>query len=731
MNSLNKYLSIASLALLASGALTSCQNDFDLPPLKAPEATMKPNTTIAQLKSEYWQSADNYYITLGQNSSNEDIIVHGRVISSDATGNIYKSLVIQDETGALAFSINQTGLNNNYRVGQEIVVNLTGLGFGKYAALQQVGGYGEYNGTPQVSFMDFNLFEEHTELNQFPNSKYVYVNPGEERPENGMYCIVADMGNLPTTPEGLQQYQSQFVVFRNVHFELGGQAPYSESDATTNRTLIDANGNSIIVRNSNYSSFRGETLPSGTGDVMGILSYYNGTWQLLLNSTADCHFESKGQKNDPYTVAEAIEAQGTGKTGWIEGYIVGSVKAGVTDIDSNDKIIWGADAEMDNTLVIGPSDDCKDYTKCVVAVLPQGSDFRKVGNLVDNPSNYGKYILVNGTFDSYLGTNGLLNNGGTSSDFEIEGASVPVDAVTAINQNFDASTSVPAGWTQAQLAGNKSWYVTTFNNNNYIAMTGYKGTAPFDQWLITPALNVNGMSEKVLNFDTQVNGYGATTSVFEVYVMTSPDPNTATLTKLNPALPTPPASGYSNWVNSGNLDLSSFSGIIYIGFRYAATTDANYATWCLDNVVAGTPSDVPDQPGTGGGSGDVTGAGSENEPYSVAYVMGTTSDEKGVWVEGYVVGWISGMVWATGANFNNTPSADYTDTNMILGPSADSNTITVTIPCAIPPGSLRDELGLAKNPDIYKKHVKVYGDIEKYFGQRGVKNITKYVIIED
>ena len=155
MKLISKFSSLA-LATLASGvALTSCQNDFDLPPLPEPKATMEANTTIADLKAKYWQDATNYYETVGKNADGEDIIVKGRVISSDATGNIYKSLVIQDATGALAFSINQTGMNNEYRVGQEVVINLTDLGIGKYAALQQVGGYGEYNGTPQVSFMEY------------------------------------------------------------------------------------------------------------------------------------------------------------------------------------------------------------------------------------------------------------------------------------------------------------------------------------------------------------------------------------------------------------------------------------------------------------------------------------------------------------------------------------------------------------------------------------------------
>lgn len=725
MKFFSKFSSLALLGLCAGASLTSCQNDFDLPPLPEPKATMQANTTIAQLKADYWQDDANYYKTVGKTADGQDVIVNGRVISSDATGNIYKSLVIQDATGALAFSLNQSGMNNDYRVGQEIVVNLTELGIGKYAALQQVGGYGEYNGTPQVSFMEYTLFQSHTELNGFPKPEYVYVTSDQERPADGMYCLVADMGNLPSTPEGQRQWQSQLVIFRNVHFEGGGELPFAESDATTNRTLIDANGNTLLVRNSNYSSFRGQTLPAGTGDVMGILSYFNGTWQLLLRSAQDCMFDAKGQAADPYSVAEAIEMQGQGKTGWVEGVIAGSVKAGVTSIDSNDKIIWGAEAEMDNTLVIAPTADCKDISKCVVLTLPQGSSLRANGNLLDNPGNYGKKIKAMGAFDHYLGANGLLNTTGTASEYEIEGVTPGTQAVKSIDETFDASKSIPAGWKEVKVQGNKAWYVNTFNNNNYAAMTGYKGTAPFESWLITPAINASQLAEKVMSFSTQVNGYGSTTSKLEVYVMTSDDPTKAEKTKLNPKLATAPASGYSSWVESGSLSLAGYSGTIYIGFCYSATADANYATWCVDNVLVGlsqsqggtTPE--PDEP--------VTGLGSKENPYKVADIQKSSADATGVWIEGYVVGWISGMTWSSGATFNNTPGSDFANTNFILGSSASASSTADAVPCAIPAGSLRDELGLGKNPGIYKKHVMVKGDVTKYFGQRGVKNISEYV----
>ena len=245
MKSIKSYLSMAAVALMALGSFTACQDDFDTPPLIVPEATIEPNTTIAELKEKYWSDDNNYYITIEPKEDGSKVIVAGRVISSDASGNIYKSLVIQDATGAMAFSVNQNSLYNTYRIGQEVVIDVTGLGIGKYAGLQQIGGYGEYNGTPQVSFMAYELFEAAAQLNGLPKTDYVYLNSGETPTDGVMYCKEADMGNLPTTPAGQREWQSQLVIFRNVHFQDGGVLNYSDEDASVNRTLLDENGNVI------------------------------------------------------------------------------------------------------------------------------------------------------------------------------------------------------------------------------------------------------------------------------------------------------------------------------------------------------------------------------------------------------------------------------------------------------------------------------------------------------
>lgn len=174
----------------------------------------------------------------------------------------------------------------------------------------------------------------------------------------------------------------------------------------------------------------------------------------------------------------------------------------------------------------------------------------------------------------------------------------PSGALKTLNEDFEGN-AIPTTWKQAQVSGDKVWYTATYQNNTYAAMTGYKGTTPpFDQWLITPALDIENATNKTLNFRTEVNGYGSTTTVLEVYVMSTDDPATATKTKLNPALPTAPESGYSDWKESGDIDLSAYNGTYYIGFRYYATQDANYATWCVDDVKFNVGGSVTPDPGT-------------------------------------------------------------------------------------------------------------------------------------
>lgn len=481
----------SALALMALGAITSCQADMDTPALVEPKATMEANTTISEFKTAF---ADQTVLCpMKDEETKTPYIIHGRVVSSDATGNIYKSIVIQDETAAIALSVNQGSTYTDYRIGQDVVVNATGLYIGYYNGLQQLGWYDLYNGAPSLTFMPWDIFLAHSELNGFPDPDVKYVAQDATWPSDAPYCIVTSFSQLPATGEAFRNMQSQLVEFRNVHFEEGGKETYAPYQESVNRTLVDANGATLTVRTSGYSNFYNELIPEGTGNVRGILSYYGDAWQLLLRGLGDVMITEKGQKNDPYTIAEAMEVMNQGASGWVTGYIVGSVKAGVNDVTSNSDVIFGKYAEMDNNILIAASPDETDWSKCLAVELRQGTAFRASVNLVDNPDVLKKAILVNGNLATFLGMPGITGNGGTANDVEVDGVTIGGgdtpepggDAIPAGDgtqekpYNADqVKTASPATgmWMEGYVVGyspNTKWAETVFGNTPTEGSTNY------------------------------------------------------------------------------------------------------------------------------------------------------------------------------------------------------------------------------------------------------------------
>ena len=555
------------VAILAVG----CNEDFDTPPIVMPTASHTHNTSIADFKAKYWKDVRNFCDTI-----KDDVVIHGWVSANDESGNIYKYLFIQDETGGIGLSIDANSLAGTYRVGQEVVLNMKNRWIGKWNGQYLIGKpewYAAQN-VWEAGRMPLEVVKEFVELNGLPNKDK--VNP-----------VVAKISDIVghSDKDTKLKYMGQLVKFQNVKWDAAdGETPFSAADASTNRTITDSEGHSITVENSNYADFRAETLPIGNGDVVGVLKMVGeDQWSLIIRDMQDCiNFENgtKGTYKDPYTVAEAIEIQNSGRTGWMTGFVVGAVAPEVNEVKSNADIEWKAPTSLPTTIVIADNPDETDFSKCIVVPLPQDSKFREQANLRDNEAVYKTQIWVLGEYGTYMGTHGVLGNSGSTSEYRL---SVATGGVTTLNENFEGK-AIPSDWLNVQIKGDKAWYTPSFDNNYYAAMTGYKGTAPFESWLITPALDIKNAARKILTFRTQVNGYGSSTTKFEVYVMSTSDPTTATLYKLNPTIATAPASGYSSWAESGDLDLSQYDGTYYIGFLYSATSDANYATWCLDDV---------------------------------------------------------------------------------------------------------------------------------------------------
>lgn len=272
MKNISSY--IASLGL-AAVVFTACDNEFERPPMVVPTSTWEANTTIEQLKKDYWSLVDATPGTVGLTAAGDSVIIRGRVISSDQSGNIFKYLMIQGESEAIALSLDFYDIFESYKLGQEIYVNATGLTIGGYSGLMCLGNGVDDRG--RVARCAEAIFTPHAQVSGLPDLSLI----------DTVTTTIAELNAAKATAEGLQQWQSQFIRIDNVRFEDAGE-PFAVGTTSTSRYIVDESGNRIMLYNSTYADFKDEPLPSGTGSVAGVLSYFSPNWQILLNNTDGC-----------------------------------------------------------------------------------------------------------------------------------------------------------------------------------------------------------------------------------------------------------------------------------------------------------------------------------------------------------------------------------------------------------------------------------------------------------
>lgn len=260
---------ILLFTLLTSFMLVSCnQNDFNAPEFSEPKYTGKPaNTTIKALKETYKEAITGVPVLIPEDAN---VIIKAVVTANDKSGNLFKKMTIQDETGAIDLPVNQYNLSNIYPVGQIVYLNCAGLYIGGYGGQAQLGAL--YNGkTGQLApyQLDARMSKE------------------------GFF----DLANLPKIPvikySNLTETNANDLIgtlvrLDAVSFEKGGKDVFAPAGSKSwNVNVKFSTGETIIMRTSEYASFAKNTVPTGTGSMIVILGNYNGTWQLTLRSTAD------------------------------------------------------------------------------------------------------------------------------------------------------------------------------------------------------------------------------------------------------------------------------------------------------------------------------------------------------------------------------------------------------------------------------------------------------------
>ena len=88
---------------------------------------------------------------------NQNMIIGGVVAANDQSGNIYKQIYIQDNTGGICISLNASELYTTYMVGQTVYIKCNGLSLGNYDSLPELGynNAGAIGQIPQLSISSY------------------------------------------------------------------------------------------------------------------------------------------------------------------------------------------------------------------------------------------------------------------------------------------------------------------------------------------------------------------------------------------------------------------------------------------------------------------------------------------------------------------------------------------------------------------------------------------------
>lgn len=335
----------------------------------------------------------------------------------------------------------------------------------------------------------------------------------------------------------------------------------------------------------------------------------------------------------------------------------------------------------------------------------------KVNLVVMNPKLPGKDLLLD---DASLTTE---DGGIVDEPVEPEPEPTPSIFEETFGESLGAFTIdnvVPAEGLEGEV-----W---TFDSRYGAKATSYANgqNYPTESWLISPSIDLTAVKSAVLTFDHACNYFNDVTTDLTLWVREGADGEWAKL-----EIPTYPNSW--TFVSSGEIDLAAYVGkTVQIGFKYVCTEKAG--TYELKNfVVAEKSGEEPEEPEV------PENESSKENPYTVAQALAAYNAEvatPGVWVKGYIVGYVDGQSLESGAVFGaeapegGTVSA----TNLLIADKADVTDYTQCLIVQLTAGNIREALNLQDHPENLGKEVVLAGSLETYFKTCGLKSPTDYIL---
>lgn len=241
-------------ALLAGG----CDGPFDEP---SPEReTPIPTTTIAELS----RLCTGDPVTI-----RSDIVVAGRVTTSDRAGNFYRSLVIEADGAALEIMAGLDALHNDYPVGTMLTLRLEELALGRRLGVLQAGRPAAAGSSYPTDYIG----------SQAALDRWLFRGAGAPEP---VEPLQRSLGELQRSDCG------RLVRIDGLRFT---PEQIDESCWAGYRRFVDASGAELYTYVRSYADFADAEVPVGRCSLTGILQYDDtgtGRFLIKLRDETDC-----------------------------------------------------------------------------------------------------------------------------------------------------------------------------------------------------------------------------------------------------------------------------------------------------------------------------------------------------------------------------------------------------------------------------------------------------------
>ncbi len=283
------------LALMALVTVISCvqDDDFAVPDLTIEAPQLNGDiVTISALRDLFLQEGETI------DFEDSSLYVEGYVVTSDAAGNWFEEIVIQDApsnpTAGLRVLIDNSPLFTTYEIGRKIFVKLGGLHLGDSNGVLTLG---VTNNLEKIAApAQFEFIQRSAEVAEIVPLD-VNISDFSEDLEN-VFVRLVDVQFIRDetldTPDGLP-------------FSYSGE-PTDEFDGE--RTLIAcANNQTVIFSTSTFAAFQSVALPTGRGSVSGLLTrdFFGEVFNIVVNDQNDVSFEDV-ERCDPVEIDCGVAA---------------------------------------------------------------------------------------------------------------------------------------------------------------------------------------------------------------------------------------------------------------------------------------------------------------------------------------------------------------------------------------------------------------------------------------